>query len=99
MSQGPLLETFNPFSYLARSDVCFFLQNQLSSCLKSHSSRYVWEDLHLHLRQVLQPFIASCHPVPLGQKKPKQLIPQRGTRADQRICSVRLHHLRSYLPL
>jgi len=36
---------------------------------------------------------------PLGQKKPKPLIPHRGTRADQRICSVRLSHLHSYLPL
>ena len=35
----------------------------------------------------------------LGQKKPMPLIPQRGTRADQRNYSVRLSHLRSYLPL
>ena len=31
-------------------------------------------------------------------KKPKPLIPQRGTRADQIICSVRLSHIGSYLP-
>ena len=41
MSQGPPLETFDPFSFLG-SDVCFLLQNQPSSCLTSLSSGHVW---------------------------------------------------------
>jgi len=98
MSQGSPWETFDLLSFLGRSDVCFLLQNQPSSCLKSLSSGHVREDLPLHLCHVLQPFVALCHLAPLGRNKPKPLIPQRGIRADQRIFSVRLSHLRSYLP-
>jgi len=89
MSQDPPLETFNPFSLLGRSDMCFLLEIQPSSCLKSLSSGHLWEDLHLHLCQVLQPFIVSSMLSGTSwSKKPKPLIPQRGTRADQIICSV-----------
>ena len=93
MRQGTRLETLDPFSFLGRRDMCFCYKISQAVVWKAR-----WEDLHLHLCQMLQPFVASCHLAPLGQKNPKPLIPQRGTRADQRIGSVWLSHLRSYLP-
>jgi len=78
--------------------LCLLLQNQPRGCLKSLSSGHAWEDFHLHLCQVLQPFIASYNLAPLGQKKPKPVIPQKGTRTDQGICSVRLSNLGSIYP-
>jgi len=81
----------------------FFVTKLAKQLFEKFFLRHLWEDLHLFLwedlhLQVLWPFIVSCYLAPLGQKKPKPLIPQRGTIADQIICSVRLSHLCSYLP-
>ena len=97
MNQGPPYEIFDPFSVLGRKGVRFVLQNQPCICLKSLSTRYVWEDL-LHLCQELQPFVTSCHLAHLDKKKNKATNPLKRYQSWPEICSVRLPHLRSYLP-
>ena len=39
---------------------------------------------------MLQAFVSSSHLIRFGQKKPKLLVPQKDSTADQKVCSVQL---------